>query len=467
MTTDPLPPPMDLAEAIEFSRFAGRLIAAHPELAIAERDLDRPSEWNDPDFGLADAADAAALNVALRRLRQRLLLKTLLRDLTGRAELQEVCSTVTRLAEVTLRVALEAHHAWLAVVHGEPIGADSGQPQRLLVVGMGKLGGAELNVSSDVDLVFVYPEDGMTAGTRSLANQEFFDRLGRRVINAMADVTEDGFVFRVDMRLRPYGESGPLTCSLAALEQYLVTQGRTWERYAWLKARTLTGDRSEELERLVTPFVFRKYLDYDAYAGLRDVHRQIREQGRRKGYQRNIKLGPGGIREIEFVVQALQLVRGGREPVLRERSTMRALATLGARGLLPRAAVAELSAAYFFLRRLEHRLQYRDDAQTHDVPSRGAERTALARACGFADAKSFTSALEAHRAAVARHFAAVLGEEPPSDDDALAAVWVDPAPEQARARLLAEAGYREPGGVLESLTRLRRSSRYLQLPTLS
>ena len=467
MTTDPLPPPMDLAEAIEFSRFAGRLIAAHPELAIAERDLDRPFEWNDPDLGLADAADATALNVALRRLRQRVLLKTLLRDLTGRAELQEVCGTVTRLAEVTLRTALEAHHAWLALAHGEPIGVDSGQPQRLLVVAMGKLGGAELNVSSDVDLVFVYPEDGMTAGTRSLANQEFFDRLGRRVINAMADVTEDGFVFRVDMRLRPYGESGPLTCSLAALEQYLVTQGRTWERYAWLKARALTGDRSEELERLVTPFVFRKYLDYDAYAGLRDVHRQIREQGRRKGYQRNIKLGPGGIREIEFVVQALQLVRGGREPALRLRSTLPALSALGARGLLPRAAVSELSAAYVFLRKLEHRLQYRDDAQTHDLPGRGHERGALARACRFRDQGAFTEALREHRSAVERHFAAVLGEEPANDRDELAAVWLDPAPEDVQCSLLATAGYGNPIAVLDTLARVRQSARYLQLPTLS
>src|SRR5215831_9473037 len=408
MTTDPLPPPMDLAEAIEFSSFAGRLIAAHPELAIAERDLDRPFEWNDPDLGLADAADAAALNVALRRLRQRLLLKTLLRDLTGRAELQEVCSTVTRLAEVTLRTALEAHHAWLAQVHGEPIGADSGRPQRLLVVGMGKLGGAELNVSSDVDLVFVYPEDGMTTGTKSLANQEFFDRLGRRVINAMADVTEDGFVFRVDMRLRPYGESGPPTCSLAALEQYLVTQGRTWERYAWLKARALTGERSEELERLVTPFVFRKYLDYDAYAGLRDVHRQIREQGRRLDYAANLKLGPGGIREIEFIVQALQLVRGGRESALRRRETLAALAALGDRGLLPAAAVAEIEKAYVFLRNTEHRLQYRDDAQTQDVPADALERVALARASGFDHAAAFERALERQRAIVERHFDALF-----------------------------------------------------------
>ena len=167
--------------------------------------------------------------------------------------------------------------------------------QQLIVIAMGKLGGAELNVSSDIDLVFVFPEDGVTAGPKPLANQEFFDRLGRRVIAALGDVTADGFVFRVEMRLRPYGDSGPLSCSFATLENYLIAQGRTWERYAWLKARPLTGKRGDELMQLITPFVFRKYLDYDAYAGLRDVHRQIREQGKRKDYAQNLKLGPGGI----------------------------------------------------------------------------------------------------------------------------------------------------------------------------
>jgi len=469
MTSHPLQTSMDLGAAIEFSRYAARLAAAQPALAAAvHARIDRPFACNERTLAELEQTEApAALKVALRRLRQEVLLGTLLRDLTGRADLQEVCAAMTRLAEAAIVTAVDAHHRWLAQAHGEPVGGESGELQRLMVVGMGKLGGGELNVSSDVDLVFVYPEDGSTQGPKPIANQEFFDRLGRRIIGELADVTEDGFVFRVDMRLRPYGDSGPLSCSLAALEAYLVAQGRTWERYAWLKARTLTGNRSAELARLVEPFVFRKYLDYDAYAGLRDVHRQIREQGKRKGYQRNVKLGPGGIREIEFTAQALQLVRGGREPSLRHRATLAALAALGARGLLPRAAVAELSEAYVFLRRLEHRLQYRDDAQTHDLPVRGPERNALADACGFADAKSFMTALDGHRAAVERHFAAVLGEEPASDGDPLAGVWVDPAPDEARSRLLASAGYGSPNAVLDLLARVRQSSRYLQLPTLS
>ena len=212
--------------------------------------------------------------------------------------------------------------------------------------------------------------------------------------------------------------------------------------------------------------MFRKYLDYDAYAGLRDVHHQIREQGRRKDYARNIKLGPGGIREIEFIVQALQLVRGGRERALRLRGTLPALAALGTRGLLPRPAVAELSAAYVFLRNLEHRLQYRDDQQTHDLPINAAEQAALARACGTADAAALSAGLDRHRDAVERHFDAVFGEDI-ADDDPLASTWLDPSPGDAQCAALAAAGYGSPVTLIESLGRVRQSARYLQLPTLS
>jgi len=459
---------MDLAEALEFSLYAKRLRAAWPEFfAAVTATLESPIGISESDAAaLRRASDSDALALLLRKLRQRVFLGTLLRDLTGRADLLEVCAAMTRLAEVAISETVAAHHRWLAETHGNPIGAESGSDQTLIVVGMGKLGGGELNASSDIDLVFVYPEGGTTAGPKSIANQEFFDRLGRRLIAALADVTADGFVFRVDMRLRPYGDSGPLSGSFAALEQYLVTQGRTWERYAWLKARPLTGERRDELEDLITPFVFRKYLDYDAYAGLRDVHHQIREQGRRKDYARNIKLGPGGIREIEFIVQALQLVRGGREPALRLRGTLPALAALGTRGLLPRPAIAELSAAYVFLRNLEHRLQYRDDQQTHDLPINAAEQAALARACGTADAAALSAGLDRHRDAVERHFDAVFGEDI-ADDDPLASTWLDPSPGDAQCAALAAAGYGSPVTLIESLGRVRQSARYLQLPTRS
>jgi glutamate-ammonia-ligase adenylyltransferase len=459
---------MDLDAAFEFSRYASRLRTAQPALAArALAAIDHPATIDAGELAaLVAVPDAAALAAALRALRARVGLATLLRDLTGRADLNEVCSAQTRLAEVAIGAAVDVHHRLLVRTHGEPLGEDSGAPQRLIVVGMGKLGGAELNASSDVDLVFAYPENGATTGPKAVSNQEFFDRLGRRIVAALGDVTAEGFVFRVDMRLRPYGDSGPLSSSFAALEEYLITQGRTWERYAWLKARALTGDQGEELEHLIAPFVFRKYLDYDAYAGLRDVHRQIREQGRRRDYARNIKLGPGGIREIEFIVQALQLVRGGRETALRARETLTALTALGARGLLPRPAVAELSAAYVFLRNLEHRLQYRDDHQTHDVPTDDAERDALARACNAADAGALDALIGSHRNAVERHFDAVFSTGA-SGDDPLAAAWLDPAPEDAQYAALVAAGYAAPLAVIETLARVRRSTRYLQLPTLS
>ncbi|MGH8713362.1 MAG: bifunctional [glutamate--ammonia ligase]-adenylyl-L-tyrosine phosphorylase/[glutamate--ammonia-ligase] adenylyltransferase [Casimicrobiaceae bacterium] len=459
---------MDLAAAYEFSRYAQRLRVADPALcASVESELDRRMAWQARDVaGLAQAPDAAALAMALRRLRQRVFLRVLLRDLTGRADLYEVCATMTRLAEIAVGAAVDAHGRWLATLHGAPVGADSGAAEQLIVVAMGKLGGGELNVSSDVDLVFVYPEEGNTSGPKALANQDFFDRLGRCVVGALAEPSSEGYVFRTDLRLRPYGDAGPLASSFVALEQYLVAQGRTWERYAWLKARPLTGACGPELEQLVTPFVYRKYLDYDAYDGLRDVHRQIREQGRRRDYAGNIKLGPGGIREIEFIVQALQLVRGGREPALRLRGTLPALAALRSRGLLPAAAADELVDAYVFLRNVEHRLQYRDDAQTHDLPQEG-EREALARAMGCTDLAALERLLDHHRNNVDRHFDALFAAASGAEQDPLAAVWIAPAPEDEQLDALAAAGYADARALIGELARVRQSSRYLQLPTQS
>jgi glutamate-ammonia-ligase adenylyltransferase len=488
-----MPSRPDLAEALAYSRYCAAALAAHPdERAIAEAALEAPFDWPSAESALAAAVasgDVPGLASAMRVLRRRLMVHTIARDLGGRADLDEVCANVTRLAEVTVRAAVALHERALAGDHGTPRDAQ-GEPQSLVVIGMGKLGGGELNVSSDVDLVFVYPDDGETDGPRALANREFFDRLGRRVIGALNDITPDGYVFRVDMRLRPYGESGPLSVPCAALEQYLITQGRTWERYAWLKARALTGARHEELDALVAPFVYRRYLDFDAYEGLRDVHRQIREQGKRRDYAQNIKLGPGGIREIEFIVQALQIVRGGRDPALRARGTLPALAAIAARGLLPGGVVDALRAAYVFLRNLEHRLQYRDDRQTQTLPAEPAEREALAHACGFANTAAFDDALGAHRAAVDAQFAAVFGsasatgarEEyrtaaPPestrSDETgerpraALAAVWAGDASADAAHAALADHGYADPPGLVARLERLRASPRYAGLPALS
>jgi len=465
---------MDLDHALAFSHYARRTVDARPELrAEIDATLDAPFDWAGAraTIAAATAADAAtALGAALRALRARVMVHTLARDLTGRATLEEVCGAVTTLAELAAGAAVDAARRDLVAAHGEPRGAESGAPQPLVVVGMGKLGGAELNVSSDVDLVFVYPEEGETDGRRAIANREFFDRLGRRVIALLDETTADGFVFRVDMRLRPYGDSGPLSVSYAALENYLVTQGRAWERYAWLKARALTGASSAELDAIVAPFVYRKYLDYDAYAGLRDVHRQIREQAARRDARENIKLGPGGIREIEFIVQAMQIVRGGREPGLRIRNTRAALAALASRGHLPESAAAALDAAYAFLRDTEHRLQYRDDHQTQSLPDDPAELDALARAMRFDGERAFRAALDAHRREAGRQFASVFGAEAPSDEGAEGvwrAVWDAPDAAGEHAAALAAAGFADPATLLGTLARARAGSRYAALPAQS
>ena len=467
---------MDLARALSFSRYAQRALLARPALSdelVAT--LGAPFDWTSAAAevdAVAAGGDGAALAATLRVLRRRVFLHTLARDLTGRASFGEVVHAMTTLAERSLRAAVDLHSRSLSELHGTPRGETTGTPQRLIVVGMGKLGGGELNVSSDVDLVFVYPEEGETDGAKRVSNREFFDRLGQRIIAALGRIDADGYVFRVDTRLRPYGESGPLTASFAALEQYLVTQGRAWERYAWLKARALTGECHDELRDLVTPFVYRKYLDYDAYEGLRGIHRQIREQEKRRDFADDIKLGAGGIREIEFIVQALQIVRGGRDPALRVRGTVPALAGLAERQVIAPHAVAVLREGYLFLRALEHRLQYRDDRQTQLLPPQADERALLGEALGFAAADAFEAALVQHRGEVARQFNAVfdMPDEGPVDghpSNRYVALWDDPQPTPETLAKLEAAGFDAPAELVGSLARMRAGRRYLQLPALS
>ncbi|MEP7328029.1 MAG: bifunctional [glutamate--ammonia ligase]-adenylyl-L-tyrosine phosphorylase/[glutamate--ammonia-ligase] adenylyltransferase, partial [Betaproteobacteria bacterium] len=464
---------IDLRPALAFSQYASRAITADPALVgWLEHAATAPWQWQDTERDLAAIPSTDALAAALRHLRRRVFMHTMVRDIAGTASLPEVGATMTQLAELALRVATAAHAAPLVAAHGEPRNPADGTPLSLITAGMGKLGGGELNVSSDIDLVFVYPEEGETEGPRPLSHREWFERLGRRVIAALNDVTADGYVFRVDMRLRPYGDSGPLATSFAGLETYLVTQGRAWERYAWLKARALTGDRHDELDALVAPFVYRKYLDYDAYEGLRDIHRQIREQGARRDSSANIKLGEGGIREIEFIAQAIQIVRGGREPSLRVRGTLAALDVLAARGHLPGNATMALRDAYIFLRQVEHRLQYRDDQQTHRLPTDVNERAVIAASMQFASLQDFDAALAAHRAVVAVTFAETLGDgggrgAKPASDGSFAAIWEDPQPSPAAIAHLKSTGYDNPEAIVTTLGRVRASGRYLQLPANS
>ncbi len=440
------------------SRFGARLLAARP--ALADQDFSRPCSRAAMQAFLAKppCPDEDALNQRLRQLRQRVWLVVTARDLTGQADLAEVTTAYTDLAETCIGAALDFHHARLAARHGEPRDA-AGQVQKLVVVGMGKLGGGELNVSSDIDLIYLYAEEGDTDGTRPISNHEFFVRLGRKLAGALSEHTADGYVFRVDLRLRPWGDSGPLAMGFSMLEDYLVAHGRPWERYAWIKARPLTGDRDAALAEIVRPFVFRKYLDFEAFAAIRDLHVQIRREVARRDMAHNVKLGPGGIREIEFTAQVYQLIRGGQLAALRQRPTLVVLAELAKSGLMTAEAQRELADAYDFLRRLEHRIQYLDDAQTQLLPEDAASRAMLAEAMGVADFDALMAALDRHRHRVTRHFEQVFAA-PQADQTShpLAAVCCGSAGPEAVQALLENAGYTEPARVLATLDALRQQA---------
>ncbi len=400
-----------LTKMFHASRYAERLCAATPTLLEELRAHGHePFPTSAMHAACAGDHDEAALHRTLRLLRKRVLLRTIFRDLNNFATLDEVVTTVTALAEISIQQALTWHSTAMQGIYGVPRGEESAQAQTLLVAGMGKLGGGELNVSSDIDLVFLYAEEGQTDGVKTISNHEYFARLGRKLIAALDTLTEDGFVFRVDMRLRPFGDSGPPVCSFAALENYFITQARPWERYAWLKARAITGQAQniQAFEVLVKPFVYRRYHDYAAIDEMRDLHAQIRAEAGKRDRLDDIKIGIGGIREIEFIAQLFQLIRGGRETNLQIRSTRQALTQLEKLKILDMERIASLQSAYAFLRNLEHRLQYLDDQQTQMLPASNADRQRIAAAMNEADWAAFLATLSAHRHNVTREFEALF-----------------------------------------------------------
>ena len=412
---------------------------------------------------LATVHDESQLAAALRRFRRREMVRIAWRDLAGLADLAETLGDLTDLAEAAVGAALDRLHEEQCRRYGVPRAAD-GQPQQLVVLGMGKLGGRELNFSSDIDLIFTYPQQGQTDGARSISNEEFFRRLGQRLAKTLAEPTAEGFVFRVDLRLRPFGDSGPLAVSFAAFEDYCQHHGRDWERYAMIKARCIAGDR-EAGERLLTalrPFIYRRYLDYHAFEALRGMKALIAEDMERKGMRRNIKLGPGGIREIEFIAQAFQLIYGGREPALRERGIVRVLDTLGATGRLPKEAVHDLQQAYAFLRRVENRLQAWADQQTHHLPEAELAKQRLAFTMGYSDWDALAQELARHTDAVSRQFAQVFGSaaEPESTHADLGETWRGDPSEDRALSLLAEHGFEASARAWNRLRALKTGFSY-------
>ena len=417
-------------QVLPWSPFVERLTNRFPDLSEEVSFIEQWQQGELYDRVYKDAITAeneAELAKCLRVQRNWMMGRIALRDLMQHAELEETISATSELADALVAGALDWHYERFCKRYGTPIGRESGEPQKMIVIGMGKLGGQELNFSSDVDLIFTFPEAGETEGAaRSISNDQFFIRLGQAVNKSLVDVTADGFVYRVDMRLRPFGDAGPLSVTFAALEHYYEIHGRAWERYALVKARVMAGDKTkgEELFSILKPFVYRRYVDYSAMESLRELKQMIADQVAKKGMKNNLKLGAGGIREIEFITQAFQLVHGGRNLELQGRSLLPMLKTLNQHEFIDDETAVKLEAAYRFLRTAENRLQMWNDQQTHELPSAEKQQQALAESLGFANYDAFYNELNLHRDYVESQFRLVFAEEENCDvRDEMMILW--------------------------------------------
>lgn len=415
------------------------------------------------------ASDVARISSTLRKLRQTELVRIAWRDLAGWAPLEEVVETLSALADNALLAALACAHYQVVKQHGHAVGENSGLAISLVVLALGKLGGRELNFSSDIDLVLAYEEAGETLGPKKITNHEFFVKVGQQLVSLLQTLTDDGFVFRVDLRLRPNGASGPLALSFDAMDHYYTTHGRDWERYALIKMRLLSHSNVNVrgLLGIVRPFVYRKYLDFGAFDAIRDMKRLIEKELHAEDQLSDLKRGRGGIREIEFIVQSYQLIRGGREPKLQTNRLWQALEVLVSLRIMTATESEILCAAYHFLRRAEHRLQMIDDQQTHRLPVDEYSRLRLAAAMGYPDWHDFHSELVVHTTNVHRHFEQVFAPETDTDSEhsELTDLWLGRLTDPIAERHLEGLGYSEPTRLLTLCESLRRSGFYSAFST--
>jgi len=409
---------------------------------------------------LLDIKNEAELMQTLRLFRRREMVRIAWRDISCWASLEETLKSLSNLADALLDTALRWLYSSLTLQFGTPSNAN-GTPQPLIVLAMGKLGGQELNFSSDIDLIFAYPEAGETIGGigRSRSNQEFFLRLGQRLIHVLNSITPAGFVFRVDMRLRPFGDSGPLVASFATMENYYQTHARDWERYALVKARIAAGYKPSGhlLLKSLRPFVYRRYLDFNAFESLRNMKNMIDQETSRKGLNNNIKLGPGGIREIEFTCQVFQLIRGGQQPALQQRNLLETLKQLEIFQILPKDAITRLREAYYFLRVTENHLQAIEDRQTQTLPDDEINQYRLAYSMGFSDWTRFLARLIHHQQQVHSEFEQVFAPESSeeSEPNGWQTLWSGDLHDDEQAKLLlAQAGFKSSHQVLTLLHQL-------------
>ena len=457
----------DLAKVLAGSEFIARALSGNPSLLDKLDAVQSPARQDTLRRQIDDLhGGREEVGAALRRVRQEEIVRLGWRDLVGDAPLSEVLETLSTLADAAIEAALRCAHSELVSRFGQPIGETSGTPVQLTVLGLGKLGGRELNMSSDVDLVFAYRENGSTNGVRSISNHEFFIKLGRALIDILQTPTAEGIVFRVDMRLRPNGDSGPLALSFDAIDHYFLTHGRDWERYALIKARPVAGDiaSGHELLANLRPFVYRKYLDFGAFESIRSMKTLIDRELAKKSLAGNVKLGRGGIREIEFIVQSHQLIYGGRNAALRTSALYDALTVLEEEGMLDQGDCDMLRDHYDYLRVLEHRLQIMDDAQTHAIPVEPLARTRIALAMGYPETAAFEAAITSVNDDVHRLFRSVFHHErEPNTDDhesVFADLWDETLAPEDQLTQLKTLGFEDAQQVQTLLAGIRHSRFY-------
>ncbi|MDJ0748861.1 MAG: bifunctional [glutamate--ammonia ligase]-adenylyl-L-tyrosine phosphorylase/[glutamate--ammonia-ligase] adenylyltransferase [Woeseiaceae bacterium] len=446
----------ELAHLVACSEFAGRVVLRDKAWFLDNVD----TFVQPPDVTLLDTAldQSGDPRTILRRFRNRFLLHVIWREVFGLADLDETLASLSDLADRMLEVATTLAETALEPRFGK-VRTPQGKRVPIVILGMGKLGGRELNLSSDIDLIFLYPEDGITDGRKRVSGQEYFGRLVRTVIAMLDETTAEGFVFRIDTRLRPFGDSGPPVVSFGALESYLLQHGRDWERYAYVKARIVGpypgDDVAADLYRnLIVPFVYRRYIDYGVFESLREMHAMIAAEVRKRELKDNVKLGPGGIREAEFIVQSLQLVRGGSETALQSRELQAVLPRLVSTRGLEAEGARKLRLAYRFLRRVENFVQAIRDQQTHDLPADEVDRKRLCLAMGYPDWRALEVDLDTHRAEIAAQFEQIAFRE--QEDETPFRKQVEQAWEAGRdtaawAALLRQGGVAEPDAVAEQL----------------
>ncbi len=444
---------------------------------IESGDLERAYEpgeyWERGKKAIAHVDNEILLAATLRKFRNREMVRIAWRDLTGIADLHETLSDLSAFADACLGHALDYLHDLLCGIYGMPV-SDENEPQKLVVIAMGKLGGYELNFSSDIDLIFAFPEAGNTTGAKTaITNEDFFSKLARRIIDILSKSTVDGYVFRVDTRLRPYGDAGPLVMSFDAMEDYYQMFGRGWERYALIKARVAAGDfdRGKELFDRLRPFVFRRYLDYGTFESLREMKGKIEREVARKGLKDNIKHGAGGIREIEFFSQVFQLIRGGINPHYQEKGLLKALQFMVTDRCICRSVYEELAAAYVFLRNTENRLQMFNDMQTHTLPRDETGRAIAAIGMGYETWHAFHQDLRAHMERVHSHFLELLAPESPGAEsnfaEDLGNVWHNPEDSEKNMQILAESGFAQPEKVFAAMDRIRNMTIHDEIGSLA